>query len=346
MKLRTFTASDMPGIMAQVRAALGEDAVILSQTADRATRQITVTAAVEDEDDFPAPPPLIPVSSTKTGGGELLASNAQERAWLDELSFLLRYHGVPEALAGRMTYKAQGLELDKLFALEKLAAGEASPLAAKALTRLLSAAFRFQPLALGAGGRIMLVGPPGVGKTLAVAKLAAQAAIDRVPLAVITTDNKRAGGVEQLSAFTDILKLQLQVAESPAQLAAYLRDVPTDALALIDTAGCNPYEKQDMQAFAALAAAVNAEPVLTLPAGMDPYEAADIARAFHHPSVRRLLVTRADAARRFGGVLAAADARNLAFAATSMSARVVGEVAPLEPARLARMLLESHSQTR
>ncbi len=62
--------------------------------------------------------------------------------------------------------------------------------------------------------RIMLVGPPGVGKTLTIARLAAQIAIQKHKLAVITTDNKRAGGVRQLQAFTDILELELSSADA------------------------------------------------------------------------------------------------------------------------------------
>ena len=47
----------------------------------------------------------------------------------------------------------------------------------------------------------MLIGPPGIGKTLTIAKLAARLALEDTAknpagLAIITTDDKRAGGIE------------------------------------------------------------------------------------------------------------------------------------------------------
>ncbi len=347
MKLRSFTAADMPAVMAMVRAALGDEAIILSSTANRKTREITVTAAIEDDDDLPLPPPVArtaPAPAAPRSGAEILAPNAQSEGWLDELAFLLRYHGIPEALAGRMIYKARSLDLDKLFALQSLSGGGRAPLEAKALTKLIGILFRFSPLSLQPGNRIMLVGPPGVGKTLAIAKLAAYAAIERMAVQVITTDDKRAGGIEQLSAFTEILHVHLKVASNPSELQQAIKTVPPHNLLLIDTAGCNPYNSKEINELNDLIASAKAEPVLTLPAGMDPYEACDTARAFTHTSIARLLVTRADAARRYGGLLAAVDARGLAFAGLSMSARVVGEISTLDAAQLARMLLDSQTQ--
>ena len=49
----------------------------------------------------------------------------------------------------------------------------------------------------------MLVGPPGAGKTIVAAKLMMRARRAGRPFAAITTDTRRAGGVEQLQAFTE-----------------------------------------------------------------------------------------------------------------------------------------------
>ena len=52
----------------------------------------------------------------------------------------------------------------------------------------------------------------------------------------------------------------------------------------------------------------------------------------------------ADTARRMGSLLAAADARNLSFAALSASSRVVGEVKALDSLGLAQLMLLHRTQ--
>lgn len=327
MRLRTFTAADMPSALAQVREALGDDAIILSSNTDRASKRVTVTAAVDPDAGEPTAKSPSPAAE----------------AWLDELTMLLRYHNTPEALAGRLTYKARQVEMGRQMAFKKLA-GSARPLEAKTLANFLSGNFKFEPLLDRRAAKIMLVGPAGIGKTLAIAKMAAQLCMEKAHLAVITTDTKRAGGIEQLEAFTDILKIPLTVAETPKELATTMEKA-NGAHVLIDTSGCNPYDKADMKELTGFIGVGGFEPVLTLPAGMDSMEAADTARAYAFPTLRRLLATRVDAARRFGSLLAAADARGLAFASQSASARVVGEIQPMTAAELARLLLQYRLQT-
>ena len=65
----------------------------------------------------------------------------------------------------------------------------------------------------------MLVGPPGVGKTLTAAKLIVAAHRRGEAVAAISCDTKRAGGFEQLEAFTRILGLPLAAVEDPPALA-------------------------------------------------------------------------------------------------------------------------------
>jgi flagellar biosynthesis protein FlhF len=158
---------------------------------------------------------------------------------------------------------------------------------------------------------------------------------------VITTDNKRAGGVEQLQAFINILDQPLKVAASPHALAQYLKSAEKYEYVLIDTAGCNPYDKQEINELAEFSEqGKNIEPVLALPAGGDSLEAIDTVEAFMALPVRRLLVTRADTARRFGGVLAAAAAHGLAFCNASSSSSVTDPLLPLDEVLLAQLLLK------
>src|SRR5262245_24600688 len=135
MRLRTFTAASMGEAMRQVRTALGEDAVILST--EQEGKQVKVTAAVETQ--------------AASGAAPAMAEGS------DELEAALRYHGVPQPLAGRLLATAAGLE-------------GGSP--QQALTAALRAQFGFQPLTDRKPAKpILLAGLLGAGKSSTLAKL-------------------------------------------------------------------------------------------------------------------------------------------------------------------------------
>jgi flagellar biosynthesis protein FlhF len=211
-----------------------------------------------------------------------------------------------------------------------------------ALAAALDANLKFAALALSAERPLMLIGPPGAGKSIACAKLAARQALAGRNARVVTCDTVRAGAVSQLSSFTEVLGIPLYVIEDPAEFAELAADgAPT----VIDSPGVNPYNQPELDDLALFIAAARAETVLVLPAGGDAAEAVDMARAFARLGPRTLLATRLDAANRFGGLLAAAEAADLALAATSVSPFVGDGLHPINPVSLARLLLRSLQAT-
>ncbi len=89
------------------------------------------------------------------------------------------------------------------------------------------------------GGVVSLVGPTGVGKTTTIAKLAARFAqihgADQV--AMISTDNYRIAGFEQLTTYGRIIGCQVKLAKDGAALETLLQQFSDKKLVLIDTAG-------------------------------------------------------------------------------------------------------------
>ncbi|TCZ63281.1 flagellar biosynthesis protein FlhF [Roseicella aquatilis] len=299
MRLRLFRAPKMAEAMAQVRAALGEEAVILETR--RVAGGVEITAAVAGAARDEAEPWLIP----PTPPGPAPRPDAP-------LPAALARHNLPPLLAERLG---------------------AAPLAAG-----LAGCLGFAPLPDPGARPLLLAGPPGAGKTLTCAKLATRAVLAGGQPLVVTTDGARAGAAEQMATFTRLLGLTLAVAPQPGMLAkALARRVPGQA-ALIDTAGCDPFDPAQAAALLALARAAEAEVVLVLPAGLDPAEAAETARAFRALGARHLLPTRLDAARRLGGVLAAAAA-GLALTEAGVGPDPGGDLAGIDPAWLAARLL-------
>lgn len=78
-------------------------------------------------------------------------------------------------------------------------------------------------------------------------------------------------------------------------------------------------------------------------AGIDPFEAADMAQVFGSLGAARLHVTRVDAARRLGCVLAAADATSMSLCEISVTAFIANGLSPINAVSLSRLLLRDPS---
>ncbi len=213
----------------------------------------------------------------------------------------------------------------------------AQRLAGAPLAQALGREFRFTPLPLEPRP-LLLAGPPGAGKTTSCAKLATRLVLAGRPPLLVSADGRRAGAAEQLAAFARVLDLPLAVAASPAALAKALARRAPGQPALVDLPGCDPFDDAGARRHAALAEAAQGASVLVLPAGLDAEEAGETARAFHLLGCRHLLPTRLDAARRLGGVLAAAAAADLAFTEAGTGMDVATGLTPLTPEALAQRL--------
>lgn len=307
MRLKSFTAPSMKQAMKMVRDELGPDAVIVSTVQSRAEGgSVRITAAVEQAD---APPP---------------AALQPARA-LDAVQCALEHHGTPAHVIARLMAAARVLKGDD----PRLA-----------LAAAFDDCFRFAPLPERDYTRpIMLIGPPGVGKTITAAKLAARARLKGEAATLITTDTARAGGIEQIETLAKLMQAGFRAAATPAEAATAVGECNTGELVVVDSAGTNPFSDAEMDALAAHIAAAKAEPVLVLNAGGDAHDVADWAAAFAGLGTTRLVATRLDIAHRLGSLIAAADAGRLRFANVSADPHVAKGLSALNPVSLARLML-------
>lgn len=320
MRLRTFNAPSMPEAMALVRLHLGAEAIILSTR--RAGSSVQVTAALEQSE---AATEFEPKSRLETAAEVATEALPPDEDPMDIVHEALVAHGTPARL------------VETLLA----AAGEiATEEPILALAGALDAVFSFAPLIRRTPNKpLMLVGPPGAGKTIAVAKLATHSVIGGKKPRMISTDTVRAGGIAQLECFTNLLGLELHRAESAGQVAKLIGGAIPEELVLIDSGGINPYSGTDRAELAGFVAAARAEPVFVLPAGGDVFDAIEMAQAFRQLGSSRILVTRLDMVHRLGSLLAAADANRFTFCDAGLSPDVAEGLIPLNPVALARLLM-------
>jgi len=314
MRLRTFTATSITEAMRQVREALGEDAVILST--EQQGRSVKLTAAID-----PASLAAAPVQGARRNGVDIDP--------VDAIGAALRFHGVPQELSHRLLAMTTDLTL-----------GDAQ----QAMTTALRARFAFQPLTDRPPPRpILLAGLPGAGKSSTLAKLAALAKINKWPVVAITCDLAKAGAVEQLATYAKALEIPAFRAKDAQTLQRAVARADKGAMVLIDTIGTNPLAPGDLRQLRELIVAVAADPVLVMAAGGDANESAELAAAYAEAGARRLIATKLDVARRYGGILAAADAGKLSFAGFGTSPEIATGLAAPRADRLCRLFLPESS---
>jgi flagellar biosynthesis protein FlhF len=305
MKILKFEGATMRDALAKVKAELGDQAVVV------ATRQIRrgllgtaceISAAIDDgEDEAPqktrgwgpligptmggpitTPPqaaPAVPVVE------EVEKMIAPLRSELRSLRALIR-----SASDHRGTTELR----QELASLRKLVEGLHTPPPVATAIRA-TTPMHDGPLTGPSTGRIiMLVGPTGAGKTTTIAKLAARAAlIEGKRVAMITLDNYRVGGIDQIRTFAELIGVPLRIAANPAALADLIDD--SDELTLIDTAGRSP---RDLASVAELADALGQLPPievhLVVPAASSAASIDDLAKRYQLLQPSRLLVTKLD----------------------------------------------------
>jgi flagellar biosynthesis protein FlhF len=195
---------------------------------------------------------------------------------------------------------------------------------------------------------IMLVGAPGAGKTLTAAKLATRLVRQGEAPLLVTTDQDRAGATEQLAALARILQLDLAVAENPLVLARLLAMKGTEPKAIIDMAGCNPFDEEQSEMLASFAVAADALLVWVISAGLDAEDAADMAEAFAALGARHMIATKLDLTRRLESVLRAAEIGDFTLTDAGVGAGIVDGIIPLGPEELIERIgaAEAYLKTR
>jgi flagellar biosynthesis protein FlhF len=314
MRLRSFHGNNMTDAMRQVREALGDHAIIVA-TRDDDMGGVRVTAAVDDV-------------AAKANG---IANHAPvqvaeiDNDLIEGMADIFHKHGVGAVLAEKilataMNYAANDMTL-------ALAAG-------------IDAHLQFRPLVEGKVTRPMvLVGPPGAGKTLSTAKLATAAKMRQQAVSVITTDIDRAGGIDQLAAFTKILKIKLLEIEDVGALRDTLSTQAPGQLIIVDTSGRNPFKNSDRDELKALLAHGNVEAMLVMPAGYETQEGTDLASAFRELGATSMMMTRVDMTRRLGSMITISHDAKLPLAGLSRSNNVTEALETLNPVSTARLLL-------
>ena len=247
MQIRRFEAKDIQEALRQVKETLGPEAIILSTQKVRRPSlpyrpgggaKVEVVAAIDPPETpsspagIPTPPspgfkPFEPTRSAGTGGDSCLQailSSSLSPGFLRGLAG--DFKNLRKEKQGWINGEAfQGILRWKVMEAVEVLESELQ------------------------GKKIWaFVGPTGVGKTTTLAKVAAQFLIRfNKRIALITLDTYRIGAIEQLKTYARILRLPLEIAADAETLKEVIDRHQDRDLLLIDTAGRNPYRRDQLE---------------------------------------------------------------------------------------------------
>lgn len=309
--VKSYFASSVQDAIETARQEMGVDALLLkSRPAPAEARhlgefEIVFGSYAQAQATTPEPPPASQgVDDLRRQMDEirsLLLRNAVAAGSVHDrqplLELLLRDAGVDAALAAEIEDGVQNrLNLRSVQEISRVRKPREWDMDAvlQEATAEIAGRFAIQPEL----GRITaLVGPPGVGKTTTVVKLAvSQCLTAGRPVRLISTDTQRVGGAEQLRTFAAILGVPFQAAESTAALAQAIDTTPSNTTVLIDTPGFSPAMLSDLgnelAAFLTSRQEIDTHLVLTAPTR--PSDLAATANRFEVFRPSRLIFTKLD----------------------------------------------------
>jgi flagellar biosynthesis protein FlhF len=372
MKLKTYVAPDAQAALAQVRKELGPEAVILS-TQSRCLpasgptwprhRSVEITAAVGRPDTLDSPPVFQAWPQNPT---TLDVPFLQLREELQEMKSILRqWVGAQDAPAWLASYG----ELNHLFqylvrvgihdriifrwlegvrtSLTQEKNKPIKDLKELALRQLLQEIEVKDLWKLSPHGprRWTFLGSTGVGKTTTIAKLAIHATfVRRLGVGLISLDNIRLGGLEQLASYARLSDLPFAAVQTRSELAESLQKMADLDLVLIDTPGRNPCDpdlsKELNRLFGGLP---ELDHHLVVSGTTKEDNLADAFQGFKALPLASCITTRLDESKDIVGVFNQLCTRRVPLSYLTTGQRIPEDLEPATRRRLAGLLLGPYS---
>ena len=324
MRMKMFAAESFEAAKAMIFAEMGADAVILSER--EIDGGVEVRAATDKMGGGMVPNEPLFLREARGGGGH---GRGIENPLFSRVRDALLWHGAPQRFADRVAAESAGRNGVQFTDPEDAIA--------EGVSRLVAC----DPILPRLDRDIVLVGPPGHGRTATAAKLTRRAAVARCEVMPVAADLDGTAGGQQLAAYLELEQDQIRSVQTPDALFATLRTLRAqNRRCIIDMPAINPFDEDDMASLQDLISVIRAEPVLVLSAEGHPEDQAEAAKCYARAGVKRAILTKLDVVRRRGGSISALSSAGIAFSHLAVTPFIGGGLVPAAPSRLAALLME------
>ncbi|SDC25178.1 flagellar biosynthesis protein FlhF [Geotoga petraea] len=161
-------------------------------------------------------------------------------------------------------------------------------------------------------GKIMLVGPTGIGKTTTLAKIAAIIKRKNKKVAIVTIDTYRIAAADQLKIYADIMGIPAYVCYTPKDLQLTIESLREMDTILIDTAGRSHKNDLQLGELKAFMDTVNPDKkILVCSSNVNTNDLIDIYEKFSISNPNSLIFTKLDETSSFGQIISLSKYTNL-----------------------------------
>ena len=295
MQVKKYRQPTVKEALSAVRQELGADALVLATEMVPArgvrgwlgARDVQVTAALPEE--APASRPAVverrPVDTQRQAVNQSISqspSRTQSDPSKDNIISRLLACGLDRAMAEALAESVPSAERRGASIAQLRAA------LARQLDEISAGDEPYQAVEV-------FVGPPGVGKTTTIAKIAAQERARRGrAIGLVGADGFRAGAVEQLRTYASIIGAPFRIARTLEDLDKALSRSRHPLL--VDTAGRSPKESGLRELRRLLASRSGVRTHLVMAADTSPSSARRILDAYNDVQPDRLVITKVDEA--------------------------------------------------
>ena len=360
MIIKRYIANNMNEALTRIRYELGKEAVIISQRKIRkpgfaglfAKKSIEVTAAIENvinNEEISVKESIEAIKNVikneKKEEPQVVKPNETQASALfvkenEEVSSDLakEMHEMREMMSSLISAKTPERTPRKTKLQTKLAKADINDLVSKKIqTRIKTMEEKIEedeklkiiikkmvPVAnVKMEGKVILVGPTGVGKTTTIAKLAGKLALsDKKKVGLVTIDTYRIGAIEQLKTYAEIMGLPFKVVITLKEMEAALNSMKDCDVILIDTTGRSSKNTMQISELRAFVEKVNTKNIhLVISSTTKDNDVEAIINGFKVLNYSNLIITKLDETSTYGSILNILDyaKKPLSFVTTGQS---------------------------
>jgi flagellar biosynthesis protein FlhF len=191
---------------------------------------------------------------------------------------------------------------------------------------------------------INVIGPTGVGKTTTLAKMAAEAVIEkRKKIAFITTDTYRIAAIEQLKTYAQLLNVPVEVVYKVEDFKKAIEKFNDFDLIFIDTAGRNFREKkyvEDLQKIIDFNEEMETYLVLSLTSKENDLK--EIIHQFSTIDINKFIFTKLDETSSYGTMINLMVDHKIGTAYVTTGQSVPEDIEEMEKERIVDLLFEGY----